>query len=161
MPQKSPTSIKPDIKVVRKAIKKIIYSGNAVEILFQNSVKYKPVKTQVTLGKKGNQILISAPKGNNQTPLPRTDPSLIRALTKAWEWRSQLEANIVTSFSKLAETEGCTERYIRKLLPLSFLSPETVQDILGGLQPQHISLQDLLKGNIKHLWQTLNNLSTY
>jgi site-specific DNA recombinase len=57
----------------------------------------------------------------------------------------------------LAAKEGLDERYVSRLLPLAFLSPEITEAILEGTQPQHWCLDTLL-GRVPLNWQDQRKL---
>ncbi len=56
------------------------------------------------------------------------------------------------SAAEIARKVGCTKRYVYKLLPLAFLSPDIVEAILQGTQPRHLTLADLVSMEIPHAW---------
>jgi len=54
--------------------------------------------------------------------------------------------------------EDVTHGYIRKILPLAFLSPEIIKMILAGHQPRTLSLSSLLKTDIPSDWNDQSKL---
>ena len=49
----------------------------------------------------------------------------------------------VDSIKALAEKENITSGYVSRLLPLAFLSPNLIEDILDGKQDPNLSIDKL------------------
>ena len=56
-----------------------------------------------------------------------TRATLLVAIAKARRWLGELSSHQVASFGAISAREGCTERYVRSILPLAFLAPEVVK----------------------------------
>jgi hypothetical protein len=97
-------------------------------------------------------LLILAPD-LDAAPRPRPDLTLIRALAKAHLWRRALLDGTAASTYDLARKEGVTERYVRKLLPLAYLAPGMVEDILKGTQPRTMTLGAVLEEGVGLRWK--------
>ena len=65
----------------------------------------------------------------------RPDPALIKSVARAHLWFDDLATGRAASLQAIAEREGITEGYVRRLLPLAFLAPHIVEAILEGRQP--------------------------
>jgi site-specific DNA recombinase len=52
----------------------------------------------------------------------------------------------------LAERDGITRRYVRRLVDLAFLSPELVEVILQGRQPVHLTAARLTEVDLPLGW---------
>jgi site-specific DNA recombinase len=50
-----------------------------------------------------------------------------------------------SSYEEIAEREGVTKRYVGHLIPLAFLAPEIVQNILVGNHPIDLTAETLTK----------------
>ena len=61
-----------------------------------------------------------------------TRETLLVAIAKARRWFGELASGRVESFGAIAAREGCSERYVRSVLPLAFLAPEVVEAALLG-----------------------------
>jgi hypothetical protein len=75
---------------------------------------------------------LSGPNGELPSALltpsdPRTKEALLSALAKARHWLEQLMAGI--GLAEIANREGCTERHLRAVIQLAFVSPRIVQAI--------------------------------
>jgi hypothetical protein len=57
----------------------------------------------------------------------------------------ELAAGRARSLRELAERDGITRRYVRRLVDLAFLSPEPVEAILHGRQPVELTATRLTK----------------
>jgi site-specific DNA recombinase len=75
----------------------------------------------------------------------RPDPALIKAVARARRWFDELVSGRSRSFAELAKTEGCSERYVSRLIPLAFLAPEIVEAILAGTQPVDLTAEALTR----------------
>jgi site-specific DNA recombinase len=69
----------------------------------------------------------------------RPDPVLIKAVARAHLWFEDLATGRVPSLQAIADREGITESYVRRLIPLAFLAPGIVKAILEGEQPVELS----------------------
>jgi site-specific DNA recombinase len=52
----------------------------------------------------------------------------------------ELSSHQAASFGAISAREGCTERYVRSILPLAFLAPEVVKAALDGRLPDSYSV---------------------
>jgi hypothetical protein len=82
---------------------------------------------------------VVAPPSDAAAPLipmrAGTRETLLVAIAKARQWSCELSSHQVTSFGIISAREGCTERYVRSILPLAFLAPEVVKAALDGRLP--------------------------
>jgi hypothetical protein len=69
----------------------------------------------------------------------RLDPTLIKMVARGRAWFEELVAGRARSLRELAERDGITPRYVRRLVYLAFLSPEVVEAILQGRQPVELT----------------------
>jgi site-specific DNA recombinase len=83
-------------------------------------------------------------KGGQDRP-SRESPSMVRAIVNAHDWIDRVLRGEAFNQRDLARQTGLNERYISKILPLAFLSPETTEAILDGVQPGHWSIDGLLE----------------
>ncbi len=56
------------------------------------------------------------------------------------------------SISDLVRNAGCTEDYVRRILKLAFLSPDIMEAILQGKQPQGVTLSHILQVDLPLSW---------
>jgi hypothetical protein len=62
-----------------------------------------------------------------------------------------LEEGRYRSTGELAEAEGVTRSFVNRLLRLSLLAPDIVEEILDGGQPKGMQLEELI-GTIPSGW---------
>ncbi|MDQ6702235.1 MAG: hypothetical protein M3Z96_03525 [Pseudomonadota bacterium] len=53
--------------------------------------------------------------------------------------------------STIASAEGLAERHVRRLVPLTFLSPKIIQAIAGGTAPAGLTVSSLTQA-LPHGW---------
>jgi hypothetical protein len=78
--------------------------------------------------------------------------TLVKTLRRAWNWRLSLERGRVCSAAELARAEGCTVRYVTRILRLAYLAPDIIEAILAGRQPGELTLARLLKIDLPLDW---------
>ena len=76
----------------------------------------------------------------------RPDPALIKSVARAHLWFEDLATGRAASLQAIAEREGITEGYVRRLLPLASLAPAIVEAILNGEQPVVVTAARLTGG---------------
>jgi len=67
-------------------------------------------------------------------------------------WFDELVTGRALSLQALAERDGITRRYIRRLVGLAFLSPELVEAILQGRQPVELTATRLTELDLPLDW---------
>ena len=75
---------------------------------------------------------------------------LLLAIAKARRWMSDV-ADDVTTFADIARGEGCSERHVRFLAPLAYLSPTVVKAIHDGRAPAELTISGLARC-LPHEW---------
>lgn len=83
-------------------------------------------------------------------PVPQPDGALLRALSKAHAWASDLRGG--KPISEIASAAGYSEAYIRTRAQLAFLSPMIQNAILQGTHPPEFYLKKLLRTPIPLDW---------
>jgi hypothetical protein len=79
----------------------------------------------------------------NRPPAPRADLALLKAIARALNWSDELLSGRAPSIAKVAEREGVSARYVRRLMRLAFLAPKIVEMIAAGRQPPELTAEDL------------------
>ena len=74
---------------------------------------------------------------------PRTDPALLRALARGYQWFGELAAGTAVSTTQIAAREGVSDSYVRHLVPLALLAPSIVESICAGRQGVCLSAERL------------------
>jgi site-specific DNA recombinase len=73
----------------------------------------------------------------------RTDPALLRALARGYQWFGELAAGTAVSTSQIAAREGVSDSYVRHMVPLALLAPSVVESICTGRQGVCLSAERL------------------
>lgn len=69
---------------------------------------------------------------------------ILRAIAKGYIWNQLLVTGQVKSMKELVEVVGVNSRYISKLLPLAWLEPRLIENILEGREEESLQLATLL-----------------
>jgi hypothetical protein len=81
------------------------------------------------------------------------DTTLVKALTRAFRWRRQMEAGRYGTINELAAAKRINSSYVSRLMRLTLLAPDIVEAILNGRQPPTIQL-DVLLNPLLGTWST-------
>jgi len=79
-----------------------------------------------------------------------TDKDLIRIIAKARSWYDGLKSREHTSINDIATYENMDKGDVSRTLPLAFLAPSIVSDIISGQQPVDMT-PDSLRRKTAHL----------
>ena len=88
----------------------------------------------------------------------RRDPALIKAIARGRAWFDELATGRALSLQALAERDGISRRYIRRLVGLAFLSPELVEAIVQGRQPVELTATRLTELDLPLDWSEQRRL---
>jgi hypothetical protein len=112
------------------------------------------IRVPLTLKKRGGRKLIVTPGGREAKGKVETsgDPSLVKALARAFRWRGMLESGAFATIQELAAAEKINPSYISRMLRLTLLAPDMVQAILDGRQPEGVTLPGLLDEGVPVGW---------
>ncbi|MFN4281606.1 MAG: recombinase family protein [Alphaproteobacteria bacterium] len=83
---------------------------------------------------------------NPSAPPRAPDRALIKALARAHDWHLQISRGEVTSVKQIADEEGVTASYVRRVLRLAFLAPDVVEAIVQSNQSAKRLSRDLMLG---------------
>src|SRR5205807_8468 len=87
--------------------------------------------------RRGRKIIVT-PAGVPAPAVPctsRGDPTLVKALARAFRWKRLLENGTYASISEMAAAEKIDRGYAGRVLLLTLLAPDTVEAILDGRLP--------------------------
>jgi len=81
------------------------------------------IRIPIRLRRRGGRKLIMTPEGvAAPARKPSRDETLVKALIRAHRWRRRIERGQARSVTDLAEQDGVTDAYVRRLLPLTSLA---------------------------------------
>jgi len=93
--------------------------------------------------KRGGRKEMQLPEGATQSRRP--DSTLIKALARAFRWKSMLESGEFATIAELAEREGIAFTYMARVVRLTLLAPDVVEAILDGKQGPQLTLARVLE----------------
>jgi hypothetical protein len=70
---------------------------------------------------------------------------MVKAIVQAFRWREMLENGTYATIAEIAAAEKINESYIGRMLRLTLLAPNIVEEILGGRQPSALTLTVLMR----------------
>ncbi len=76
----------------------------------------------------------------------KTDPTLLKAIARGHKWFNELVSGQAVFTREIAAREGMNERFVRRLIPLAFLSPAIVEAIAEGRHPADLTGEALSRG---------------
>jgi len=94
---------------------------------------------------RGGRKLVLTPGGMAPRGASAADTTLVKALARAFRWRRMLEAGRYGTLNELAAAEKINSSYVSRLLRLTLLSPDIVEAILDGRQPDGMTLPELME----------------
>jgi hypothetical protein len=124
-------------------------SDNALELSAAAAFKRRGVETKLVL-----------PGLAQQNYSSRCDPALIKAIARGRAWFEELATGRARSLQELAKRDGITRRDIRRLVGLTFLSPQLVEAILQGRQPVELTATRLTQVDLPLHWTEQYQLLT-
>ena len=112
----------------------------------------------VAFRRRGVEMRLVLPAVASQNDRSKCDPTLIKAIARGHAWFEELAAGRARSLRELAERDGITRRYVRRLVDLAFLSPELVEAILHGRQPVELTATRLTELDLPLDWTEQHKL---
>ncbi len=73
----------------------------------------------------------------------RTDPALLRALARSYQWFAELASGKAASTRQIASREDLSQSYVRYTVPLGLLAPSVKEAICAGRQSVGLSAERL------------------
>lgn len=102
--------------------------------------------------------VIIEPTDAAPTPAAGLDRALIRAVVLARTWAERLDRGEAETIKALARAEGLCNHYTARLLPLAYLAPDIVAQILEGRQPRAVTLGALTAQSLPLDWSAQRRL---
>jgi hypothetical protein len=109
------------------------------------------VRVPLAIRKRGGRKIVVSPDGAVLPTAPRhvatnADPSLLKALGRAFRWKRLLDDGAYASVSDIARAEKIDRGYAGSVLRLTLLAPNTIAAILDGTQDGELTLPSLMSG---------------
>jgi hypothetical protein len=114
------------------------------------TVETVTVRVPLTIRKRGGRKVVLSPEGAVIPGVARqvttaADPTLLKALGRAFRWQKLLDDGTYASISDIARAEKLDRTYVGDILRLTLLAPEIVEAIVAGWQPVEMTLPVLMK----------------
>jgi hypothetical protein len=103
------------------------------------------VRVPLAIRHRPGRKTVVTPMTNGVAPVTtRADPTLVKALARAFRYQRMLDQKIYGSVTEMAAAEKIDRGYLGRLLQLTLLAPHIVEAILDGRLPSTIALPALL-----------------
>jgi len=107
------------------------------------------VRVPLAIRKRGGRNVVVSPDGSVLPTAPRhvttnADPSLLKALGRAFRWKRLLDDGTYASVSDIARAEKLDRTYVGDVLRLTLLAPDIVEAIIDGRESGSLDLPRLL-----------------
>ncbi len=161
-------------KIVRELVDQVILDGKGIIIKMRCSallggevplgVSHEPTGSTIELTaavdfkRRGAETKLVLPGLAQQNQASRCDPALIKAIARGRAWFEELATGRARSLQDLANRDGITRRYIRRLVDLAFLSPHLVEAILQGRQSVELTATRLTELDLPLDWTEQHRL---
>jgi site-specific DNA recombinase len=133
-----------EIRLSERGVTALTPHGGASASIIEVPIQLKP-------GAGGTTIVTL----DGSAPRPtRIDRALVRAIARANHWRELLESGEARTAYDLARHEGYRVSYVQRHLPLAFLSPSLVEEIIDGRQPPWCTLSELVERPRPDSWSS-------
>lgn len=98
-----------------------------------------PLKIRRRPGRKTVVTPVAKEGGDAAIPT-RADPTLVKALARAFRYQRLLDEGRYASISEMAAAERIDRGYLGRMLRLALLSPDVIEALVEGRQPPGMSL---------------------
>ena len=105
------------------------------------------VQIPLRLRKRGGRKLIVVPEGGTARAPQRAriDNAMVKAIARAFRWRSMLESGEYASINELAAAEKINQSYVCRILRLTLLAPDVVEAILDGRHTAEMTFATMME----------------
>ena len=110
------------------------------------------VRVPLAIRRRPGRKTVVVPTGSSSAvEQTRADPTLLKALARAFRWQRMLDDGRYGSISEMAAAEKIERGYLGKILQLTLLAPNIVEAIVNGRQGDGVTLPGLMVG-VGGLW---------
>jgi hypothetical protein len=133
---------------------KLVIAVNSQMLLPETSEATETVKLEYSLTQKRRGVETRLVIGG--TPLGMPDAKLIDVIAKARDWNAKLKSGNYRSLIDIAANENIDKAEVSRALPLAFLAPSIIRDILKGHQPVDLTADILRRrsSNLPLCWKS-------
>ena len=106
------------------------------------------VHVPIAVRRRGGRKIVLAPDGSPLAVGPAcrcVDSALVKAIARAFRWREMLEDGTHATIAEIAAAEKINESYVGRVLRLTLLAPNIVEEILNGRRPAELTLPALMR----------------
>lgn len=93
----------------------------------------------------GRKLVITPANASWDPPTKQVDKTMVKAVARGFRWRCMLESGEYGSISELAKAEKINKSYMCRVLRLTTLAPDIVENVLNGQPPTELQLAHFLK----------------
>jgi hypothetical protein len=86
------------------------------------------------------------------------DTTFLVALSRAFYWKSLLDAGAMKSGSEIAKAEGLHHSVVNELLRLTLLAPDIILQLIAGTQPRRLTLMWFQRNRLPVAWQAQRDI---
>ena len=101
------------------------------------------IDVPLTFRRRGRQMKITM-GGKSAGPATTVDSTLVTVVARAFDWFERLSTGAAKSVNDIAEADGFDAGYVSHVLPLAFMPPTEIEDILAGKQPADLTADRLI-----------------
>lgn len=91
----------------------------------------------------GVESRLIIPGSGETSAASRSDPALLRAVARGYQWIAELTSGTSVSTKQIALREGLSESYVRHVVPLGLLAPTIIESVCAGKQSPTLSAERL------------------
>lgn len=118
-------------------------SGHLGTLMAGQRNDFLSLKINARLNRCGREVRMVLPAGSTVETPAHPSPSLVKAVTRAYDWVERIIRGELSGTRSIARTTGLDERYVSRILHCAFLAPDIVESIVEGRQPPHLALENL------------------
>ena len=100
-------------------------------------------RINATLIRRGGEIRIVAEDGSVPARPDSQHLTLLRAVAKGRRWYQQLVKGEVKTLAEIAENEGVTGSYVRRILRCGLIAPDLVEQLLDGAAAPQLTIENV------------------
>jgi hypothetical protein len=132
------------------SIRRVVISSREVRIDLvvtesadTSASKQPAITIPIRLHRRGQEVEVRPADNTAQAEPSPPNRRLLRAMTRAYQWRARLETGAFRSIDALSRAEHVNATYVTRILPLAFLAPDLTEAILNGRQGIQLAIEKI------------------